>query len=131
MFMKALFRCFRKKAKVINTDIYSDIRVYNFIVTARQCDNSFKDKSLFGLPIYYSQLECRESWFQAMGIGFEQGLYKASIQGQQIDLNNSCNTDHQKEFIDKVYKLCHDYNCSIVYHPAHGMIVTDLKPNRK
>ena len=128
--MKAFFRFFRKQSKTVNTDIYSDIRVYNFIATARQCDNSFKDKSLFGLPINYSQAECREFWFQAMGIGFEQGLYKASIPGQIIDLNNSCIEPYQKEFIDEVHKLCDKYNCAIVYHPAHGIVVTDLKPNR-
>jgi hypothetical protein len=110
----------------------SDPRVLRFILEAQHTDKSFKDDAawIFG-SIKYTSDQCREFWFQAMAIGFEQGLFKSSIQGQQIDLNNSCNTDHQKEFIDKLYKLCHDYNCSIVYHPSHGIIVTDLKPNRE
>ena len=129
--MKAFFQYFRKKAKVVIDREYTDPRVRDFIINAILTDNSFKDKSLFGFTPRYTQEQCREFWFQAMAFGFEQGLYKSSIPGQRIDLNNSCNADHQKEFIDKLYKLCHDYNCAIVYHPSHGMIVTDLKPNRK
>lgn len=112
-------------------EMFGDPRVFHAIQEAKRTDNSFKEKENFFTVlkggITYSQSDCREFWFQAMAIGMEEGLRMGSIQGQRIDLLNSCKDHRQKEFLEKFYKLAEEYNCAIVYHPSEGMCVVDLK----
>lgn len=116
--------------EIIERSITGDPRVYNAIQKARLTDNSFKEKEnvltlLFG-GIKYSQSECREFWFEAMTLGMQEGLRMGSIQGQRIDITNSCKNERHKEFYTKFLKLTEEYNCAIVYHPLEGMCVVDL-----
>jgi hypothetical protein len=113
--------------EIIERTIAGDPRIYNAIQEAKLTDNSFKEKSLFGFPRYYSQSECREFWFNAMELGMRKGLEMGSVQGQRIDLFEHCLEPRQKEFLEKFYKLAEEYNCAIVYHPHDGMVVMNLK----
>jgi hypothetical protein len=106
--------------------VAGDPRVYKAIQEAKKTDNSFKEKPFLGIPIKYSQAECRGFWFQAMELGMQEGLRMGSIQGQRIDLFNNCKEPRQKEFLEKFYKLAEEYNCAIVYNPHDGMVVMDL-----
>lgn len=108
---------------------YGDPRIYRAMIEARKNDKSFTEKNGFlGLPIKYSQVECREFWFQAIEIGIREGLRIGSIEGQRIDLYNNCTEQRQKDFLEKFYKLAEEYNCAVVYHPVEGMVIKDLKP---
>jgi hypothetical protein len=113
--------------------INEDPRIRTAIQEAMLNDNSFKEKenifTLFTGGIKYPQSECRKFWFQAMSIGMSEGLRMGSIEGQKIDLTNNCKEPRQKEFLEKFYKLAEEYNCAIVFHPEHGMIVVDLNRN--
>ena len=56
-------------------------------------DTSFQEKEsvlslLFGIH-KYSQQEMREAWEKGIKYGIEIGLRKASLEGQQIELNNN------------------------------------------
>lgn len=113
--------------EIIERSLCKDPRVYYAIQDARKNDNSFKEKGFLGIPIKYSQSECREFWFQAMSLGMQEGLMMGSVQGQRIDLFNNCKEPRQKEYLEKLYKLSEEYNCAVVFHPIHGMIVMDLK----
>ena len=120
-----------KVEKYVERQLYErqlggDPRVFNRIQEIKKTDKSFTEKGLFGLPIKYSQSECREFWFQAMALGMNEGIRIGSEQGQRIDLFNSCKEPRQKEFLEKFYKLAEEYNCAIVYHPIDGMVVMDL-----
>lgn len=102
-----------------------DARIKILMSDQRLNDTSFTDKSFF--PIKYLQSEVREIWFQAMEVGIEKGLYSASLDGQIIDTTNNCKDERHKEFYDKFLELSNKYNCSIQYHPLHGMKVIDTK----
>ena len=112
--------------EIVERQMCQDPRVFNAIQNAKKTDNSFKEKGFLGMPIRYSQAECREFWFQAMSLGMIEGLRMATIEGQKIDLLNNCKTPKQKEFLEKFFKLAEAYNCAIVFHPNEGMIITDL-----
>jgi len=112
--------------EIVERIIAGDSRVFYAIQEAKRTDKSFTEKGFLGLPIKYSQGECREFWFQAMGIGMLEGLKMGSIQGQKIDITNSCKNERHKEFYTKFLKLAEEYNCAIVYHPIDGMCVMDL-----
>jgi len=112
--------------EIIERGIAGDPRVFYAIQEAKRTDKSFTERGLWGIPIKYNQSECREFWFQAMQLGMQEGLRMGSIQGQRIDLFNSCNEPRQEEFLEKFYKLAEEYNCAIVYDPIRGMCVLDL-----
>lgn len=118
-----------KMKEIIERQMCQDPRVFKRMSEIKKTDKSFTEKGLFGLPIKYTQDECREFWFNAMTLGMIEGIKIASLQGQRIDLFNSCKEPRQKEFLQKFYKLAEDYNCAIVYHPHEGMIVADLNKN--
>lgn len=104
---------------------YMDPRVYLEIQKIKKEDNSYTVKGLFGPPSY-KQREVREIYLNAIGVGMLRGIEIGSIQGQRIDLTNSCKEPRQKEFLEKFYKLAEEYNCAIIYHPNDGMVVMDL-----
>jgi hypothetical protein len=90
-------------------------------------DKSFMDKpSLLGaiFPRKYSDTDMRETFHRGARIGIEIGLNEASPQGQRIQLDNNTDLKH-REFLEKMYALCEEYECSIEYHPEVGMIVLD------
>lgn len=122
-----------EQEEIIERSMCGDPRIFFAIQEIKKIDNSFKEKeNIFTLlkgGITYSQAECREFWFQAMSLGMQEGLRMGSVQGQRIDLYNSCKEPRQKEFLEKFYKLAEEYNCAIVFHPHEGMVVLDL--NRK
>lgn len=119
-----------KTKEIIERGIDGDPRVYNAIQKARLTDNSFKEKeNVFTLltgGIKYTQAECREFWFKAMALGMQEGLRMGSLQGQRIDITNSCKNERHNEFYAKFLKLSEEYNCAILYHPLEGMCVVDL-----
>lgn len=112
--------------EIIERQMCQDPRVFQKMLEIRRTDKSFTEKGLFGFPIKYTQSECREFWFNAMTLGMIEGIKIGSLQGQRIDLFNSCKEPRQKEFLEKFYKLTEEYNCAIVYHPHDGMVVLDL-----
>ena len=114
------------KKEIIGRSIAGDPRVYNAMQEARKTDKSFTERGFLGIPITYSQLECREFWFQAMQIGMQEGLRMGSLEQQKIDTMNSCKNDRHKEFYTKFLKLAEEYNCAIAYHPIEGMCVIDV-----
>ena len=117
-----------KTKEIIERSIAGDPRVYYAIQKARLTDKSFteSERGFFGIPIKYSQSECREFWFKAMELGIQEGIRIGSIQGQRIDTTNNCKNERHKEFYTKVLKLADEYNCAILYHPLEGMCVVDL-----
>jgi hypothetical protein len=115
-----------EKKEIIERSIAGDPRVYKAIQEAKRTDKSFTERGFLGIPIKYSQSECREFWFQAMELGMQEGLRMGSIQGQRIDITNGCKNERHKEFYAKFLKLAEEYNCAIVYHPLEGMCVMDL-----
>jgi hypothetical protein len=119
-----------KEQEIHEKALEGDPRVFYAIQDARKTDKSFTEKENFftvlrgGLS--YSQTEVREIWFTAMALGMHEGLRMGSMQGQRIDLTNSCKNSRQKEFLEKFYKLADEYNCAINYHPLEGMQIVDL-----
>ena len=75
-------------------------------------------------PRKYSDTEMRETFHRGARIGIEIGLNESSPQGQRIQLDRNTDPRH-KGFLEKMYALCDEYNCSIEYHPEVGMIVLD------
>ena len=57
----------------------------------------------------------------------QHGIEMAGLPGQKIDLYNNCKKPRQKDFLDKFYKLCEEYNCAVAYSPQDGMCVVDFK----
>ncbi|MCK9445676.1 hypothetical protein M0Q50_02160 [bacterium] len=116
--------------EIVERGVCGDPRVFYAIQEAKRTDKSFMEKenvfTIFTGGIKYSQDECREFWFHAMTLGMQEGLRMGSIQGQRIDLTNNCKDPKQMEFLVKLFGLCEEYNCAIVFHPNEGMIVTDL-----
>ena len=111
--------------EIVERQMY-DARVFNAIQDAKKNDTSFTDRGLLGMfPPKYSQTEVRKIWFDAMGLGMQEGLRMASIEGQIIDLTNNRNNPKHREFLDKLYKLMGEYNCAIQYHSLYGMLVVD------
>jgi len=117
--------------EIIERQMCGDPRVFHAIQEAKKTDKSFTEKenvfTIFSGGIKYSQAECRDFWFDAMSIGMQEGLRIGSIEGQRIDLFNSCKEQRQKEFLEKLYKLSEEYNCAVVYHQIEGMCIMDLK----
>ena len=105
-----------------------DPRVFKAIEDAKKSDNSFTEKGFLGILPTYKQVEVRKAWFDAMELGMIEGIKMGSIKGQRIDLHNSVKEPRQKEFLDKFFKLCDEYNCAVLYHPVDGMCIIDLKP---
>ena len=94
-------------------------------------DTSFQEKEniltkLFGTH-KYSQVEMRETFYSGIKHGIEIGLQKASLDGQIIQLNENTIESKNKEFLEKFYELCNEYNCGIQYHPTVGMVAVSLK----
>lgn len=112
--------------EVIEMEICGDSRIFNAIAKAKRIDTSFTQKGFLGIPIIYSQSQCRNFWFRAMTLGMQEGLRIGSIQGQRIDTTKDCKNERHKEFYNKFLKLAEEYNCAIVYHPYEGMLVMDL-----
>lgn len=92
-------------------------------------DNSFKEKSFFGLSPNYSQSEMRDTWFLGIKTGLEEGLFLASLEGQRITINNNIKNERHREFYAKFCELSETYMCAIQYHPEYGMCVIDTKRN--
>lgn len=107
-----------------------DLRVESIMREHSLNDKSFQEKDsslgmLFGLTKYTKQ-EVREIWLRGIRLGVEKGLWKASLDGQKIELNNNTIDLKHKEFLEKFYKLAEEYKCTIQYHPAIGMTVISL-----
>ena len=109
-----------------------DIRVFFKIQEMKKTDTSFTDRGFMNLfPPKYTQDRVREIWFQALALGMNEGIHMAGLPAQKIDLYNNSKSERQKEFLDKFYKLCGEYNCGIAYSPLDGMCVIDLEPPYK
>jgi NADPH-dependent 7-cyano-7-deazaguanine reductase QueF len=109
-----------------------DARVTMAMMEQRMNDKSFTEKPsglerLFSFRDHYSytQHEVREIWFQGIQHGMEQGIVMASLEGQIVDLKNSCNNERHKEFFKKFCELAVEYKCQIQYHPNYGVVVID------
>jgi hypothetical protein len=103
-----------------------DLRVERIFDEEMKGDTSFTEKPspleiIFGTH-KYTQREVRETWNDGIRLGIEIGLRKASIEGQRIELNANTKESKEKEFLEKFYRLADEYNCSIQYHPEHGMV---------
>ncbi len=103
----------------------TDIRIFIAMNEQRRNDTSFTDKGFFGFPIKFTQSEVREIWFKGIELGLEKGLHIASLEGQRIDITNSCKNEKHKEFYRKILDVCEEYGCAIQYHPEQGMCVID------
>lgn len=109
-----------------------DLRVNRIFTDEMLNDNSFKESlpawvSLVTGPIKYSQKEAREIWQRGIRHGIELGLRRASVEGQRIELNQNSKPEH-KEVLTKLYAFLDENQISIEYHPEHGMMVLDKKP---
>lgn len=99
----------------------------------RRNDKSFQEKeSAFELMLRpfgkkFTKKEMRENWHMGIRHGIEIGFQKASLEGQKLELNSNTKNPKHKKFIDKFYELVDEYNCSIQYHPHHGMVILDLE----
>jgi len=96
---------------------------------AIQGDTSFTETGFWGSTPSYSQAEVRKIWFDGIKSGIRTGLHKASLPSQKIELTSSIKNNNQREFIEKFYELCENHNCAIVFHPEHGMVISDLNKN--
>lgn len=104
-----------------------DLRVQLIFDEEMKGDTSFQEKDhplsiMFGTN-KYTKHEMRETWDNGIKHGIEIGLRRASIEGQRIELNANTKESKEKEFLEKFYRLADEYNCSIQYHPQHGMVV--------
>jgi hypothetical protein len=104
-----------------------DSRIEQIMNEQEQSDKSFLEKdsalsSLFGQNKYTKQ-EMRETWLRGIRHGVEIGLFKASLEGQKIELQRSAEDEKHAEFIRKFYALAEEYGCAIQYHPIHGMTI--------
>ena len=104
-----------------------DSRIERIMNEQEQSDKSFLEKdsslsSLFGQKKYTNQ-EMRETWLRGIRHGVEIGLFKASLEGQKIELQRNTEDESHAEFIRKFYALAEEYGCAIQYHPIHGMTI--------
>lgn len=104
-----------------------DLRIENIFRETMKGDTSFQEKDnvlslLFGTN-KYSKREMRETWDNGIKHGIEIGLRKASLEGQRIELSANTTNPKHKEFIEKLYALCAEFNCAVQYHPEVGMVV--------
>lgn len=106
-------------------------RIEHIFLEAIKDDNSFKESEpWFGLFFgnkRYTKREMRETWEDGIKHGIGIGLYKASLEGQKIEINTNIQNEKHKEFIEKLYALYADYGFGIQYHPKHGMCVVEFK----
>lgn len=106
-----------------------DVRIDIIMDEYKRNDKSFQEKeSAFELMLRpfgkkFTKQEMRENWHMGIRHGIEIGFYKASLEGQKLELYNNIKDYKQKEFLDKFYKLSEEYNCAIQYHPLYGMVV--------
>ena len=84
--------------------------------------------TLFGKHLY-SRQDMREAWDMGIKHGIEIGLNRASLEGQQVELNRNATNNEHKDFLEKFYQLSSKYNCAIKYHPQLGMVVMNIKHN--
>ncbi len=106
-----------------------DLRIERIFWEEMKGDTSFQEKEcaltlLFG-GIKYSQQDMRETWHRGIKHGIEIGLRKASLEGQQIELDQNTINEKHKEFLKKFYQLADEYKCAIQYHPELGMVIID------
>lgn len=104
-----------------------DIRIEQIFKEEMYGDTSFQEKEntlslLFG-GMKYTQQDMKETWNKGIKHGIEIGLRKASLEGQQIELNSNTQEGKHKEFLKNFYRLADEYNCAIQYHPEKGMTV--------
>lgn len=89
-------------------------------------DKSFtKELRFMWLTTKYSQREAREIWLRGIAYGLEEGIRLFTIEGQRLDLYNSCKTAKQQDFLAKSFELCDRFGMQIVYSPTEGMVVVD------
>jgi hypothetical protein len=111
-----------------------DAYINNIVSEMKISDNSFKEPEtmlslLFG-GHKYTQSEAREIWFSGIAVGLEEGLRRASLEGQRIQINSNMQNERQKEFYEKFLRLAQEYKCQIQYHPHFGMCVIDRNYNQ-
>ena len=116
--------------EIIDRGVCGDARVFYAVQEMKKNDKSFTEKeNVFSLllgGIKYNQVDVREIWFQGITVGLSEGLRIASLDGQKIDIMNSCKNERHKEFYNEFLKLSEKYNCAIQYHPVDGMCIIDL-----
>ena len=78
-----------------------------------------------GLTTKYSQQEAREIWLRGIAYGLEEGIRLFTLEGQRLDLYNSCKTAKQQEFLAKSFELCDRFGMQIVYSPTEGIVVVE------
>jgi hypothetical protein len=104
-----------------------DSRIEHIMNEQELNDNSFLEKdsllgSIFGTNTY-TKYEMRDTWFRGIRHGLEIGLFKASLEGQKIELGKNTGDERHQEFIRKYYELAEEYGCAIQYHPVYGMTI--------
>jgi hypothetical protein len=105
-----------------------DLRVEYIFKQEMDGDTSFQDKGEFLgtlFPTKYNNKDMRETWHRGIKHGIEIGLRRATLESQKIDINTNTIKPEHREFLEKFYKLAHEYKCEISYHPEFGMIVLD------
>lgn len=103
-----------------------DLRVEYIFQEEMKGDTSFQKEegflsSLFSPRITNSDL--RDAWEKGIKHGIEIGLRKASLEGQQIEINQNSTSDVERMFLQEFHDLCSKYKCAIQYHPEKGMVV--------
>lgn len=106
-----------------------DLRVKQIVDDFKKSDNSFKDRptglaAIFGKN-HYTESEVRDIWHRGVETGVEMGLFEANLEGQRIELTQNIDSPKQREFVEKLYKLCEEYKCAVQYHPIKGMCLVD------
>ena len=92
----------------------------------KRTDKSFtKELRFMGLTTKYSQREARDIWLRGIAYGLEEGIRLFTIEGQRLDLYNSCKTAKQQEFLAKSFELCDRFGMQVVYSPTDGMVVVE------
>lgn len=105
-----------------------DLRVHHIFHEHMKDDKSFLEKDhplqiIFGRN-KYTKMDMRETFHRGVRLGIDIGLNESSPQGQRIQLDTNTDPKH-RPFLEKMYALCEQYQCSIEYHPEIGMVVLD------
>jgi len=110
-----------------------DLRINEIFNREMNGDTSFTEPDSFLSTFFgankYTKQEVKEVWNNGIKLGIEIGLNHAGFEQQMIELKqntDNANNEKHKEFLEKFYKLEHDYNCVIKYNPQVGLKIYEL-----
>ena len=104
-----------------------DLRIEHIFREEMKGDKSFQEKEhplslIFG-GAKYTKEDMKQTWQSGIKLGIEIGLRRACLEGQKIELNHNTPDGKHKDFLEKFYQLANEYQCTIQYHPEHGMVI--------